>query len=89
MARWKAWINDLGDAVVGPGTPLGMSKTVSSDGVTNDGGPNPLSGFSIIEADDMNAALKTAKGCPSPGNGHRHNRGRASHANAVTSIRLC
>lgn len=64
MARWKAWINDLGDAVVGPGTPLGMSKTVSSDGVTNDGGPNPLSGFSIIEADDMNAALKTAKGCP-------------------------
>ena len=29
-AKCKAWIRDLGDAVVNPGTPMGMSKTVSS-----------------------------------------------------------
>ena len=64
MAKWKAWISDLGDAVVNPGTPLGPSKTVSSDGVADDGGPNPLSGFSIVTADSMDAALEMAKACP-------------------------
>ncbi len=64
MAKWKAWIGGLGDAVVNPGTPLGMSKTVSSGGVSDDGGPNPLVGFSIVTADGMDAALEMAKGCP-------------------------
>ncbi len=64
MAKWKAWVSDLGDAVVNPGTPLGPSKTVSSDGVADDGGPNPLSGFSIVSADSMDAALEMAKACP-------------------------
>ncbi len=64
MAKWKAWIDGLGDAVVNPGTPLGMSKTVSSGGVSDDGGSNPLSGFSIVEADSMDAALEMAKASP-------------------------
>ncbi len=64
MAKWNAWIEDLGDAVVNPGTPLGMSKTVSAGSVSNDGGPNPLTGFSIVKADDMDAALDMAKRCP-------------------------
>ncbi len=37
MTKWKAWIADLGDAMVNPGTPLGMSKTVSSSSVTDSG----------------------------------------------------
>ena len=64
MAKWKAWIGGLGDAVVNPATPLGKSKTVSSAGVSDDGGSNPLSGFSIVNADTMEAALEMAKGCP-------------------------
>ncbi len=64
MAKWKAWVDGLGDAVVNPGTPLGMSKTVSSSGVSDDGGSNPLNGFSIVKADSMDAALEMAKGCP-------------------------
>jgi hypothetical protein len=64
MARWHAWIEDIGDAMVNPGTPLGMSKTVSTDGVSNDGGSNPLAGFSVVKADSMEAALELAKGCP-------------------------
>lgn len=64
MARWKAWLAGLGDAVVNPGTPLGMSKTVSSSGVSDDGGSNPLAGFSIVNADSMDAALEMAKACP-------------------------
>ncbi len=64
MAKWKAWVGGLGDAVVNPGTPLGKSRIVSSDGVSNDGGSNPLSGYSIVTADSMDAALEMAKGCP-------------------------
>jgi hypothetical protein len=64
MAKWKAWLGGLGDAVVNPGTPLEKSKTVSSAGVSDDGGSNPLSWFSIVKADSMDAALEMAKGCP-------------------------
>ncbi len=64
MARWNAWVEDLGDAMVNPGTPMGMSKTVTAAGVTDGGGPNPLSGFSIVSADNMDAAIEIAKNCP-------------------------
>ncbi|MHA1164281.1 MAG: YciI family protein [Alphaproteobacteria bacterium] len=64
MAKWKAWISGLGDAVINPGTPLGKSKIVSSDGVSDDDGSNTWSGFCIVEADSMDAALEMAKGDP-------------------------
>jgi len=64
MEKWHAWVGALGDAAVNPGTPLGMSKTVSADGVSDDGGSNPLSGFSVVQADDMDAAVQTARECP-------------------------
>lgn len=64
MAQWQAWIAGLGDAMVNPGNPVGMSKTVSSSGVTDDGGSNPLAGFSVVKAGSMDAALEMAKACP-------------------------
>ncbi len=64
MERWKAWLGGLGDAVVNPGTPLGKSKTVSASGVSDGGGPNALTGFSVVKADNMDAALEIAKACP-------------------------
>ncbi len=62
--RWQAWVVGLGDAMVNPGTPLGKSKTVAAGGVSDDGGSNPLMGFSVVKADSMDAALKVAKACP-------------------------
>ncbi len=64
MAKWKAWVGGLGDAVVNPGTPLGKSKIVSAEGVSDGGGPNVLTGFSIVKADSMDAVLEMAKECP-------------------------
>ena len=64
MEKFMAWLGGLGEAVVNPGTPLGMSKTVSSGGVTEDSGADHLTGFSIIKADSMDAALEIAKACP-------------------------
>ena len=64
MAKFEAWVGGLGDAVVNPGHPLGKSKTVSSSGVSDDGGSNPLVGFSVVKAASMDAALEMAKGYP-------------------------
>ncbi len=64
MAKWRNWIADTGPALVEPGNPVGKSKTVSLKGVADDGGANPLSGYSIVDVKDMDAAIKIAKGCP-------------------------
>src|SRR5260370_37911782 len=64
MAKWRAWAGGLGDALVNPGVPFGNPKTVSSGGVSDGGGSNRLTGFSIVKADSMDAALEMAKGCP-------------------------
>lgn len=64
MAAWGAWFEGLGKAVVDPGNPAGMSKTVSSGGVADNGGANPLSGYSLVNADSIDAAVEMAKGCP-------------------------
>lgn len=64
MAQWQAWLGGLGGAVVDGGNPVGLSKTVSAAGVADNGGSNPLSGYSLIMADDIDAACAIAKGCP-------------------------
>jgi hypothetical protein len=64
MGKWMEWMNSLGAAVVDRGLPLGKSMTVGPDGVTEGGGANPLSGFTIVEAEDMSAALEMAGRCP-------------------------
>lgn len=64
MAEWQAWFAGMGDAVVQPGAPLGMSRTVSAAGVADDGGANPISGYSVVSADNIEAASEMARGCP-------------------------
>ena len=63
VARWKAWVDELGRAMVNPGTPLGQGKLVSSDGVS-ERGPNALTGFSIVLAENIDAAIEIAQRCP-------------------------
>ncbi len=64
MAKWQAWATDLGDAMVNTGTPLGKTKVISSDGVSENGSSNPMSGYSIVKADGLEAALELVKNCP-------------------------
>jgi hypothetical protein len=64
MEKWDTWIKGLDNAFINEGAPVGLSKTVSSSGIENDGGSNPLSGISIVNAESMEAALEIAKGCP-------------------------
>jgi hypothetical protein len=65
MAAWGAWFGSLGNAVVNGGNPVGKSWTVRSDGsIAKDGGANPVSGYSLIEAKDQEDAVTKARGCP-------------------------
>lgn len=64
MAAWGAWFQDMGDAVVDGGNPVGQSSTVSAAGVAPNGGANPVSGYTVVQADDMGGACALASGCP-------------------------
>jgi hypothetical protein len=63
MQRYKAWVAGLGDAVVKPDTPVKACKIVSASAVSDVGAGGPM-GFTIIAANDMDAALEIAKSCP-------------------------
>ena len=64
MAEWNAWFGSIGNGVVEPGNPVGLSKTVSVSGIADDGGSNPISGYSVIAADTIEAACEIAQACP-------------------------
>ncbi len=62
QAKWGVWLGELGDAVVNRGTPLGKSMMVSADGVSE--AEAGLTGYTVVEAPDLDAAVEIAKGCP-------------------------
>ena len=65
MAAWNTWFGALGKAVVDGGNPTGAAKTVGKGGrISDGGGANPLTGYSILEAANLDAAVNLAKGCP-------------------------
>ncbi len=67
---WGKWFASMGAAVIDGGNPVGKSSTVRPDGsVVNDGGANPVSGYSLIEAATLSDAHTKAKGCPLLENG--------------------
>jgi len=65
MDAWGQWMGSMGSALVDGGNPVGKSSTVNKDGsVADNGGANPASGYSLVEAESLEAALAHAKGCP-------------------------
>lgn len=59
MAAWGAWFGSLGNAVIDGGAPFGASAAVGG-GASRSG----LTGYSILSADDLSAAVAMAGGCP-------------------------
>ena len=64
FAKYKEWLVSLGDSAVSPANPLKDTRTVNSDGTVTTGGTTSMSGYTVIEADSMEAALEIAKACP-------------------------
>ena len=68
MAQWGAWYESMGDALVDGGAPIAMSTAIDADGATD--APAQLSGYTIVEAADFDAATAIAQGSPVLPNGH-------------------
>ena len=70
MEDWGGWFASLGESVIDGGNPISHACTISADGsVADGGGANPLSGYSIIDAADLDDAVAKAKSCPVLGAG--------------------
>lgn len=63
LAAWTAWFTKLGAAVVDAGNPTSHAKAISPDGSVMDATSAPT-GYSIIKADSIDAAVALSKGCP-------------------------
>ncbi len=64
MSKYMDWLSSLGDSAISPANPLKNTSTVKPDGTVSTGGTSSMSGFTIIEAESMDAALSIAKACP-------------------------
>lgn len=65
LDAWGAWLGSMGAAVIDGGNPVGMSSTINPDGsVTDNGGSNPVSGYGLFEAPDLDDAIAKGRACP-------------------------
>lgn len=58
LAEWEAWYAKMGDAIAEVGDPFGASMHIAAAGtppVAGDGGM-PASGYTVIDADSIEAA---------------------------------
>ena len=62
--KYKQWLGALGDAVVSPANPLKNTTTVNPDASQSSGGKSGMSGYTIVEAESLDAALAMARTCP-------------------------
>lgn len=69
MEQWMNWFGSLGAAVLDPGNPFGPARSVATDGAVTEGGGAGLTGYSVIEAADLDDATAKAQGCPVLANG--------------------
>jgi hypothetical protein len=56
MGAWQKWMEQNGKSIVDRGTPLGKTKRVSAQGVSDI--RNDLNWYLIVDADSHNAAAK-------------------------------
>ncbi|MGD9487197.1 MAG: hypothetical protein AB7W47_04205 [Calditrichaceae bacterium] len=64
FAKYKEWLSSLGDSAVSPANPIKNTSTVNSDGTVTSKSITSMSGYTIIEAESKETALKIAKTCP-------------------------
>ncbi|HUU74083.1 MAG TPA: YciI family protein [Burkholderiales bacterium] len=64
FAKYMDWLSSLGESAVSPANPLKDTSTVSPDGTITAGSTTTMSGFTIVRADSMDAAMTIAKSCP-------------------------
>jgi len=64
MGAWGEWFGKLGPNLLDGGQPIAHAKTIGTGGVSDGGGTNPASGWSIISAGSLDEAVSLAQECP-------------------------
>jgi hypothetical protein len=65
MAAWGSWFESIGDKLVDGGNPFGAGRVVTKNGATDlSAAMKPATGYSIVNADSIDAAQKLLDGCP-------------------------
>ena len=64
FAKYKEWLSSLGNAAISPANPIKNTHTVAADGSVTATGTTSMSGYTIVEAGSLEAALEMAKACP-------------------------
>ena len=64
MKEFGEWFAELGPRLIDPGNPIARAATVDGGTVSDGGGSNPVSGYTVIDADDMEAAIELVKRGP-------------------------
>jgi hypothetical protein len=59
VGAWRAWFEELGDAVLDAGNPIFQRESIGTNG-----SKTVLGGYSIVTAADLASATELAQGCP-------------------------
>jgi len=62
MDLWMAWYGKVGTAVVDGGTPLNSVMQIGKGNAST--GDNPVTGYTIVQAEDMDAVRSLLNGHP-------------------------
>ncbi len=66
MAAWHEWFDSIGSNIVDSGNPFGAGREVAhGEGTDLTEAMGPATGYSIVNADSLDAAVKLLDGCPS------------------------
>lgn len=63
MARWNQWMEETGEALVEPGAPFGKSRFLTEEACEGEC-QDALSGYSMVEAQDIDGAMEIARKNP-------------------------
>ena len=64
MQAWTDWFAQLGSALVDGGNPASQTHEIKADGSVSPLNGGAPTGYSIIKADSIDAAVSLAKGSP-------------------------
>jgi hypothetical protein len=64
MAAWGAWYETIGANLVDGGNPFSGHIAIGADGSSIDNPADSMSGYTILNAADFDAARAIAQGCP-------------------------
>jgi hypothetical protein len=62
MEAWGKWMSEAGSSLADPGAPFAARTAVTDD--SSAATPGDLSGYSIVQADNLDAAVALTKGHP-------------------------